>query len=131
MSERDGYIPGVPCWVDSQHPDPKAAAQFYGDLFGWELEDVMPADAGSSYFIGRIRGGDVGAVGPIPEGAPPGARWSTYVWVDSADDAVAAARKAGGEAMEPFDVMDAGRMAILIDPEGASVCVWQAKQHRG
>jgi predicted enzyme related to lactoylglutathione lyase len=131
MPERDGYIPGVPCWVDSQHPDPKEAAGFYGELFRWELEDVMPPDAGASYYIGRIRGGDVGAVGPHPEGAPPGARWSTYVWVDSADDAVAAARAAGGEAMDAFDVMDAGRMAILTDPEGASICVWQAGRHRG
>ena len=42
MSERDGYIPGVPCWIDTTQPDPEAAADFYGDLFGWELEDVMP-----------------------------------------------------------------------------------------
>ena len=54
MSERDGYIPGVPCWVDSSHPDPEAAARFYGDLFGWEIEDVMPEGADSSYLIGRI-----------------------------------------------------------------------------
>ena len=25
MPERDGYIPGVPCWVDTSHPDPDAA----------------------------------------------------------------------------------------------------------
>jgi predicted enzyme related to lactoylglutathione lyase len=57
--------------------------------------------------------------------------WNTFIWVDSADDAAAKAREAGGEAMEPFDVMDAGRMAILIDPEGAAFHVWQSKQHRG
>ena len=32
---------------------------------------------------------------------------------------------------DPFDVMDAGRMAVVTDPEGAAFCVWQAKQHRG
>ena len=42
MPERDGYIPGVPCWVDTSQPDPKAAADFYGGLFGWEFENVMP-----------------------------------------------------------------------------------------
>ena len=57
--------------------------------------------------------------------------WNTYIWVDSADDAAAQARDAGGEVMEPFDVMDSGRMAVVIDPEGAAFRVWQAKEHRG
>ncbi len=35
MAERDGYIPGVPSWIDTQHPDPEAAAVFYAQLFGW------------------------------------------------------------------------------------------------
>ena len=87
MPERDGYIPGVPCWVDTSQPDPEAALPFYGGLFGWEFEDVMPDGIRRrSYFIGRIRGGDVAAVGSIPEGAPPMAMWNTYIWVDSADD---------------------------------------------
>jgi predicted enzyme related to lactoylglutathione lyase len=132
MAERDGYIPGVPCWVDTNQPDPEAAVAFYGGLFGWEFEDVMPADAPGHYFIGRIRGGDVAAVSSVPEGAPPSATWNTYVWVDDADATTAAARAAGGTAVsEPFDVMDAGRMAVLLDPEGAAFCVWQAKNHRG
>ncbi len=131
MSERDGYIPGVPCWVDSSQPDPKAAAGFYGELFGWDLEDVMPEGAGVSYFIGRIRGGDVGAVGPIPDGAPPQANWNTYIWVDDVDATVAQVREAGGEATDPMDVMDAGRTAVVTDPEGASFMLWQAGRHRG
>ena len=32
---------------------------------------------------------------------------------------------------EPFDVMDAGRMAVVIDPEGASFCVWEPKKNKG
>jgi predicted enzyme related to lactoylglutathione lyase len=71
MPERDGYIPGVPCWVDTSQPDPEAVLPFYGGLFGWEFEDVMPEGSEAEYFIGRIRGGDVAAVGSIPEGAPP------------------------------------------------------------
>ncbi len=132
MPERDGYMPGVPCWVDTSQPDPEAAVAFYSGLFGWEFEDVMPPGSEGKYFIARIRGGDVAAVGSTPEAAPPNAVWNTYVWVDSADEAASKVLDAGGRAvMEPFDVMDAGRMAVFTDPEGAAFCVWQAKEHKG
>jgi predicted enzyme related to lactoylglutathione lyase len=132
MPERDGYIPGVPCWLDTSQPDPEAAVDFYSGLFGWEFEDVMPPGSEGRYFIARLRGGDVAAVGSIPEAAPPMAMWNTYVWVDSADETASKVRDAGGGVvMEPFDVMDAGRMAVFTDSEGAAFCVWQAKEHRG
>jgi uncharacterized protein len=132
VPERDGYIPGVPCWIDTSQPDPAAAAEFYGSLFGWELEDVMPPEAGSHYFMARIRGLDVGAVGSIPEGAPQVATWNTYICVDSADETAAKVRDAGGTVvMEPFDVMDAGRMAVFTDPEGAMFMAWQANRNKG
>src|ERR687888_1507935 len=132
MPERDGYIPGVPCWVDTSQPDPAAAVDFYSGLFGWEFENVMPPGSPGEYFIARIRGGDVAAVGSIPEGAPPTAMWNTYVWVESANQTASKVLDAGGKAlMEPFDVMDAGRMAVFADPDGAAFCVWQAKQHKG
>jgi predicted enzyme related to lactoylglutathione lyase len=132
MAERDGYIPGVPCWVDTSQPDPEAAAAFYGGLFGWELEDAMPPGSDVHYYIGRIRGGDVAAISSISEGAPPMALWNTYVWVESADQTATKVRDAGGNViMEPFDVMDAGRMAVFADPEGAVFCVWQGNRHRG
>lgn len=132
MPDRDGYIPGVPCWVDTSQPDPEAALPFYRGLFGWEFEEVMPEGSAANYFIGRIRGGDVAAVGSIPEGAPPMAMWNTYIWVANADETASKARDAGGAvAMEPFDVLDAGRMAVLADPEGAVFCVWEPKSHKG
>ena len=132
MSERDGYIPGVPCWIDTTQPDPDAAADFYGGLFGWEFEDVMPPGSPGKYLIGRIRGGDVAAVGSQTEGGPPMAAWNTYVWVQSADETAASARDAGGTVLtEPFDIGDSGRMTVLADPAGAAFCAWQAKQHRG
>ena len=53
MPERDGYIPGVPCWVDTSQPDPEAAVDFYSGLFGWDFEDVMPPGAPGKYFIAR------------------------------------------------------------------------------
>jgi predicted enzyme related to lactoylglutathione lyase len=132
MPERDGYIPGVPCWVDTSQPDPEKALPFYQGLFGWEFEDVMPDGSDIPYFIGRIRGGDVGAVASVPEGAPPMAMWNTYIWVESADETASKARDAGGAVLaEPFDVMDSGRMAVLADPEGAVFNIWQAKGHKG
>ena len=132
MPERDGYIPGVPCWVDTTQPDPDAAAGFYGGLFGWEFESVLPEGAPAKYLVARIRGGDVAAVSSPPEGAPPMAVWNTYVWVDSADETAAKVRDAGGGVVtEPFDVMDSGRMGVFTDPEGAVISAWEPKQHRG
>jgi len=132
MPERDGYIPGVPCWIDASEPDPEAVLPFYRELFGWELEDVMPPGSPVRYFMGRIRGGDAAAIGSLPEGAPPVPVWNTYIWVDSADEAAEKVRQAGGSvAAEPFDVMNSGRMAVLVDPEGAAISVWQPKNHKG
>jgi uncharacterized protein len=132
MIERDGYPAGVPCWVDTAQPDPEAAVRFYSGLFGWEFEDRMPADSPGQYFVAQLRGRDVAAVGSQPEGMPPAPAWNMYVWVDSADEAAATAKEAGGSVlMEPFDVGDAGRMAVLADPEGAAFCVWEAGAHRG
>src|SRR3954451_15492537 len=112
MPDRDGYIAGVPCWVDTSQPDPDAAAEFYGGLFGWELEDSMPAGGAGMCLIARLRGGDVAALSSIAEGAPPQAVWNTYIWVEDADEAAAKTRGAGGGVLsEPFAVMDAGRMA--------------------
>jgi uncharacterized protein len=131
MSNQDRYIPGVPCWIDMTPPDPEAAVAFYGGLFGWEFEDVAPAGAGH-YYIGRLRGGDVGAIGSAPQGVPPAAAWNTYVWVDDAGATAAKVREAGGRVLaEPMDVGDAGRMAVFADPAGASFVVWQPKRHRG
>ena len=92
----------------------------------------MPAGAPATYLIARIRGGDVAGVSSPPEGAPAQAVWNTYIWVEDADEAVAKARQAGASVLsEPFEVMDAGRMAVLSDPQGAVFCVWQAREHKG
>jgi predicted enzyme related to lactoylglutathione lyase len=115
MPERDGYIPGVPCWIDTSQPDPMAAVEFYRDLFGWDFENVMPEGSEGQYFIARIRGGDVAAVGPTPPDAPAAATWNTYVLVGSADEAASKVKDAGGQ----------------VDPEGAVFSVWQAGRHQG
>lgn len=129
---QDRYIPGVPCWVDTSQPDPEAAAGFYGELFGWELEDQMPPESGAHYFAARIRGQDAAAISSVPQGAPPIATWNTYVWVERADATAEKVREAGGTVLsDPFDVFDAGRMAVCSDPEGAVFSLWQPGRHRG
>lgn len=43
MPTHDGSWPqGTPCWVDCQVDDPARAREFYGPLFGWEIEDSPP-----------------------------------------------------------------------------------------
>jgi len=132
MPERDEYIPGVPNWVDTGHPDPDAAVEFYGPLFGWEFRNEMPPESGGKYFVARIRGKPVAAVGSLPEAMPQQAAWGSYVSVESTDETTAKVRDAGGSVMmEPFDVMQFGRMAGFTDPEGAMFFIWQANQHKG
>jgi predicted enzyme related to lactoylglutathione lyase len=131
MSERDGYAPGVPCWVDTWQPDPEAAAGFYTQLFGWEAEEPSPTESDGKHYMCRLRGRDVAAIaGPPPEGAP--AAWGTYVWVEDADRTAAKATDAGGSVLVgPFDSYDGGRMAIVADPAGAVIGVWRPGAHKG
>ena len=126
MPNRDRYPAGVPCWVDTAQPDAQAAADFYRGLFGWELTNRMPPEAPGAYFEATLDGAAVAAVGSQAQnGAAP--VWTTYIAVDSADDAAERVRANGGTVVtEPFDIFDAGRMAELKDPEGAAFSVWQA-----
>jgi predicted enzyme related to lactoylglutathione lyase len=134
MPTRDSYAQGTPSWVDLQTTDQVAAKAFYGGVFGWSYDD-QPMDAGAVYSIAKIGDAQVAAIAPqSPElkaaGAP--AMWNTYLAVDSVDDATAKVAAAGGTvAMEPFDVMDAGRMSFVMDPSGAAVALWQAGTHIG
>jgi predicted enzyme related to lactoylglutathione lyase len=133
MSERDDYPPGVPCWVDTLQPDPETAMAFYGDLFGWEFKGPggMPGNPPGRYSVAQLRGRDVAGVGSQPPGSPPPA-WTTYIRVESADDAATKARGAGGRVVvEPFDALSAGRLAVLADPAGALFCLWEARERKG
>lgn len=131
MSEYTSWPAGTPSWADHSSPDPGAAASFYGDLLGWETEDRMPPDAEGEYHVASLRGKDVAACGSQPmEGMPP--VWNTYVTVDSADETAERARAAGGRViMDPFDVLAAGRMAVLADPAGAVCMCWEPKDMIG
>ena len=134
MPKRTSYAQGTPNWVDLQTTDTAGAKAFYGQLFGWAYDD-QPMPQGGAYSMAMLGGEPVAAIAPqSPElaAAAAPAMWNTYLAVDSVDDAAARVEAAGGQlAMEPFDVMDAGRMAFIIDPTGAPVALWQASQHIG
>ena len=131
MPTRDGAWPqGTPCWVDCQVDDTDAARRFYGELFGWEIED-SPADAGG-YLMAIKSGRPAAGIGPKPQEMPMQSTWTTYLAADSADDVHAKVAAAGGQPfMAPFDVMDVGRMFVAADPTGAVFGVWEARAHTG
>jgi predicted enzyme related to lactoylglutathione lyase len=131
---RDGYPPGVPCWVDTVQPDPAAAAAFYGALFGWRFADRMPAGSPGRYLVARLGDHDVAAVGSEPawDQTAPAPAWNTYVSVASADGAAARVRQAGGAVLAgPFDVRSDGRMAVCADPAGARFRLWEPRAFAG
>ena len=119
MPERDGYIPGVPCWVDTSQPDPEAAVDFYQGLFGGSSRTCCRRIRRASTSSPGSRAATSPRWGSIPETAPQMATWNTYVWADSADETASKVTRCGGSVlMEPFDVMESGRMAVFADPEG-------------
>ena len=131
MSERTGYEPGTPSWVDLSTPDPEGAKRFYGELFGWQAVDPGPPEETGGYAMFQLRGKQIAGIGPLMSEEQP-AIWSTYVSTDDADAVVARATEAGGMVIvEPMEVMDAGRMAFVMHPAGGAVGVWEPNRHTG
>jgi predicted enzyme related to lactoylglutathione lyase len=125
MGERTSHAPGTFSWADLSTTDTDGAKVFYTSLFGWEPED-NPIPDGGVYTMLNKGGKPVAALSATMSADQPSA-WNSYVTVESADDAAASAQQHGGVvAMEAFDVMDVGRMAVLQDPTGAFLAVWQA-----
>lgn len=122
------YPHGVPCWVDTVQPDPQAASRFYGELFGWEFSEAMPAAAPGTYLIASVGGHDVAAIG-LSEDSPG---WATYISVEDADASAAAVIAAGGTVLsEPAEAGPAGRTACCADPLGAVFRLWQPRRRLG
>ena len=121
MLERTSYLPGVPCWLDTMQPDPEAAKEFYGGLFGWRFDNRAPAGSPGPYYVAQLHGYDVAAIGgPDASGATP--FWNTYTAVENVDQTAARVRDAGGRVVaEPSEVPDAGRMAVFADAAGRGV----------
>lgn len=121
--------PGEFCWVNMLTPKPAEAMVFFGRLLGWEFFEMPGVGHGV-----RVGGRDVGGLfdlnGPnTPPGTP--AYFGVMVKVDSADRTAARVAELGGKALPPFDVFDAGRMAVCFDPNGAAFDVWEPKKMPG
>ncbi len=131
MSTRvEPWAQGTPSWVDLSSPDPAASNAFYGSLFGWEITDSGPEMG--NYGMCLLEGRPVAGIGPQMGGddAPPA--WLTYLAVDDVEKVAEAVPSAGGTlVVPPMTVGDAGRMAVVHDPTGAFVGIWQAGETIG
>ena len=134
MPDRTSHAPGTISWVDLATSDQTAAKEFYGALLGWAYED-MPAGEGVVYSMAKLGGRSAAAISPqqadeAAQGVPP--HWNVYVTVADVDATAGKAAEAGGTLLAPpFDVFDAGRMAVIADPTGAVLCLWQAGTNIG
>jgi len=134
MAEFNTYPPGTFCWVDLATSDAEAAKAFYTELFGWTAIDIPTGETGV-YTMLQQEGKDVCALYQMDaameqQGIPP--HWLSYVSVASADDSSDRVKQLGGTVLQPpFEVMDAGRMALVRDPTGAIFALWQPRQHPG
>ena len=134
MADVDSLPTGSFCWPELATTDRKGGVAFYRDLFGWDVDD-QPIGPDDIYSMFKLHGREAAAAYTMRAderqmGIPP--HWNTYVSVKNADEAAKRAQQLGGKVIAPaFDVMDAGRMAVLQDPSGAVFQVWQANRHVG
>jgi predicted enzyme related to lactoylglutathione lyase len=134
MPERKEYAPGTPSWVDLSTTDRAAAKEFYNALFGWSYED-QDAGPDATYTMAMLRDLAVAGMADLMKeqadmGVPP--HWQSYVTVADVDATAQTAAKAGGTVLAgPFDVLDAGRMAVFADPTGAVIAAWEPRNHIG
>jgi predicted enzyme related to lactoylglutathione lyase len=109
--------------------DPERARTFYGELFGWTVEDPGPDYGGYVNFhkAGAPVAGCMGNDGTM--GGPDG--WSVYLATDDAKATVAAAEERGSQIIVPaMEVRSLGSMAVFTDAGGAVVGAWQPGEHR-
>ena len=134
MPEMTQHMPGTFCWAELATRDASEAKKFYAGLFGWGFDDMDMGPDGP-YTMLLVNGKQVGALYKMQaqqaaRGVPP--NWLSYASVASADDTAKRAKELGGKAMaEPFDVFDAGRMAVLQDPTGAVFAIWEPRKSIG
>ncbi len=132
MPTVEKHAPGSFNWIELGTPDQNGAKAFYGSLLGWSFEDHSMGPMGV-YTMFKLDGRDTGGcyqLGPQSQGVPP--HWSLFVASDNADETAARARQLGGTVMHgPFDVSDLGRMAVLRDPTGAVLGIWQPGKNTG
>jgi predicted enzyme related to lactoylglutathione lyase len=134
MGEFTEHAPGTFCWVELATTDTAAAKDFYTELFGWGTNDI-PMGPNSFYTMLQIDGKDVAALYELnseqrEQGLPP--HWMSYVAVASADSVTEKVEPLGATVLAgPMDVPGAGRVALIQDPTGAALGLWQAGEHIG
>ena len=119
-----------PIWIDLASQDAKGSNEFYGKLFGWQI-DVNPDPQYSGYGRALLGGKDIAGITPAQSSDQPPA-WSFYVGTEDAEETARSVAAAGGKVIAaPFDVGDQGRMAVFQDPVGAFISVWQPTKMGG
>jgi predicted enzyme related to lactoylglutathione lyase len=134
VADFTSHVPGTFSWPELATTDQKAGVAFYQALFGWNVNDI-PMGPDGTYSMFQMRGKEVAAAAGLrPEERQHGvpSHWNSYVTVQNVDETVKKAQALGANVLAPpFDVMDAGRMAVLQDPTGAVFQVWQANRSIG
>lgn len=122
---------GAPVWFDLMSTDPARAADFYGALFGWEVE--APREEFGGYQNFTLGGHRVAGLSPFMDGAgAPSDVWSIYLRTADAEATAAAAQAAGAQVIvPPMAVGDEGTMLVVADPAGAAIGFWQPNEHVG
>jgi predicted enzyme related to lactoylglutathione lyase len=130
MAEAKTAVAHKPIWIDLASGDAAGSRDFYSKLFGWNVEVYSDPKFGG-YAMARIGGKDVAGIGPKQMDEAPTA-WTVYIASADAADTAKKAEVAGGKViMEPMTIGDSGVMAILQDPSGAYLGVWQANKMAG
>ncbi len=130
----ESYAHGQFSWVDLMTTDMDGASGFYRQVFGWDRQD-QDTQGGPPYAMWHMGDAAVGGMGEIgaemqAAGMPP--VWNSYVTVDDAEAVTARVEGLGGKVTMPvMQIMDAGWMAFLADPEGAQFAIWQKNTHPG
>jgi predicted enzyme related to lactoylglutathione lyase len=113
-------------WYELMTTDPGAAEEFYPAVTGWGTAPFEGLDFPyTTWMRGEMR---VGGVMELPEearaaGAPP--HWVTYVSTPDLDATVARAVELGASVRMPAKEIPVGRFAVLVDPQGAELAVFQ------
>lgn len=119
---------GVPGWADITVTDLGQAQRFYGGLLGWQLSVGGPETGG--YVTASLDGHRV--AGLQVAGAAQASGWCLYLATDDVAAAVARAVSLGATLVEgPVTLLDQARVALLTDPTGASVGLWESGTHTG
>jgi uncharacterized protein len=123
LNEMD-KTPGKISWKELMTRDAEASAGFYHGLFGWVCEKVDLGGSTYTFFkVGEESVAGMAVLSTNSEGTPEG--WTNYITVENLEDSIAKARALGGQVCKDITALQMGRFAIVQDPQGAAVGLWQ------